>query len=63
MGKSRNPKYKKKKQEQVDKKIVGLLARFEKILKEELSTSIDPDEFIELANSLEIVIDLRKKLE
>ena len=63
MGKSGNSEHKEKQQKEVDKKIIYLLSKFEKVLKEELSTAIDPDEFIELANSLEIVIDLRKKLE
>ena len=63
MGKSGNSEHKEKEQREVEEKIIDLLSKFEKILKEELSTAIDPDEFIELANSLEIVIDLRKKLE
>ncbi len=63
MGKTSNSKHKEKGQDEVDKKIVKLLSRFERILKDELTEPIDPDEFIELANSLEIVIDLRKKLE
>lgn len=63
MGRPGNSEHKEESQKEVEKKIVGLLSRYEKVLKEELSTAIDPDEFIELANSLEIVIDLRKKLE
>jgi len=63
VGRSGNSEHKEKSQEEVEKRIVKLLSGFEKILKEELSTATDPDEFIELANSLEIVIDLRKKLE
>jgi len=65
VGKSGDSEHQEKSQSQkeVDKKIIKLLSGFEKILKYELSTTTDPDEFIELANSLEIVIDLRKKLE
>jgi len=63
VGKSGDSEHKEKSQKEVEKKIVELLSRFEKILKEELSTATDPDEFIESANSLETVIDLRKKLE
>ena len=63
MGRSGNSEHKEKSQKEVDKKIIKLLSSFERILKDELSVPIDPEEFIELANSLEIVIDLRKKLE
>jgi len=62
VGRSRNSEYKEKSQKEVEKEIVELLSKYENVLKEEISTAIDPDEFIELANSLEIVIDLRKKL-
>ena len=62
MGRSGNSEYKEKSQKEVEKEIVELLSKYENVLKEEISTAIDPDEFIELANSLEIVIDLRKKL-
>ncbi len=63
MGRSGNAEHKEKSQTEVEKKIVQLLSKYEKVLKEELSEPIDPEGFIELANSLEIVIDLRKKLE
>jgi len=63
VGKSGNSEHKEKSSKEVEKKIVKLLSSYEKVLKEELSGALDPDEFIELTNSLEIVIDLRKKLE
>ncbi len=63
MGRSGNSEHKEESQKEIDKKIVKLLSSFERILKYELSTAVGPEEFIELANSLEIVIDLRKKLE
>ncbi len=63
MGESSHSEHKEKRHDQVEKKIITLLSKFERVLKEELSSSIDPNEFIELANSLEIIIDLRKKLE
>ena len=63
MGKSSNSEHKEKGQKEVEQKIIKLPSNYEKVLKEELSSEIDPDEFTELAYSLEIVIDLRKKLE
>lgn len=46
MGKSGNSGHKEKKQREVEEKIIDLLSKFEKTLKEELSTAIDPDEVV-----------------
>ncbi len=62
MGQSSHREHKEEGQK-VETKIAALLLKFERVLKEELSTSINPEEFIELASSLEVIIDLRKKLE
>ncbi len=45
-----------------DRKITELLLKYESVLKDEIVITTDPDDLIDLANSLEIVIDLRKKL-
>ena len=51
MGRSGNSEHKEKSQKEVEEKIVKLLSSYEKVLKEELSSAIDPDEFIELAQT------------